>query len=286
MDILLHTYTLKVPFFLKNVRHTGIEVFGKEYTFSMSGVTTCNPRQSRIGNYVKSYSLAHIELTQNQFAQILDALGKIYRPNTYNFIYKNCNHFCDDLYYLLCGRRLLFQFMFYSRLGKVFGKMKSIGFCGQDNYGFTESDDIIYKSVSKLSRVMIEQNEKSKSMEKFNYAKKKKMLFDNNTDNRYRYVPHPRPISTTRMHLPHHKASVSNWNTRPNITRTSSGLTIIYNDSMTNCGSTNKEMSTEEFNANITAITATKVKKGYPNELKEKNPAFKTIHSFSTACSL
>ncbi|KMZ87402.1 hypothetical protein PVBG_04111 [Plasmodium vivax Brazil I] len=159
MNIWLHTYTLDVPFFLKNVRHTGIEAFGSEYTFSMDGITACKPKKSTIGQYCKSYELTFVEITYAQFAEILNALGKIYRPNSYNFVSKNCNHFCDDLFELLSGKRLFHTFMIYSRLGKLFGNFKNLALCGYINsMELSRSDKEMYVYALKLSRSIIRRN--------------------------------------------------------------------------------------------------------------------------------
>ncbi|EUD68014.1 hypothetical protein C922_01626 [Plasmodium inui San Antonio 1] len=159
MNIWLHTYTLDVPFFLKNVRHTGIELFGSEYTFSMDGITTCKPKKSTIGQYCKSYELTSVEITYAQFSEILNALGKIYRPNTYNFVCKNCNHFCDDLFELLSGKRLFHTFMIYSRLGKLFGNFKNLTMCGYiDSMELSCNDKEMYVYALKLSKSIIRRN--------------------------------------------------------------------------------------------------------------------------------
>ncbi|GAW80255.1 hypothetical protein, conserved [Plasmodium gonderi] len=159
MNIWLHTYTLDVPFFLKNVRHTGIEIFGREYTFSMDGIMTCKPKRSSIGKYCKSYELTHVKITHSQFSEILNVLGKIYRPNTYNFVYKNCNHFCDDLFELLSGKRLFHTFMIYSRLGKLFENFKNVALCGYiDSMEISQNDKQMYVYALKLSKSIIKRN--------------------------------------------------------------------------------------------------------------------------------
>lgn len=292
MDILLHTYSLKVPFFLKNVRHTGIEVFGKEYTFSMSGITICAPRKSKIGNYEKSYNLAHVQLTHAQFGEILDALGKIYRPNTYNFIYKNCNHFCDDLFHLLCGRRLFFQFMVYSRLGKVLGKMKDIGFCGTYNTDCSASDDLIYQDVSKLSKLMIKENAKMKSSLGIGYMNSQTSLVNGNCDKRFRHVPRPNFSSTTcsirsvvKIIPPENKIPRPQWYSDSNIISEVDEMPAIYNN-MTNCRSNRVGNITKMENNRAMMVDSNDANKIKFNNIKQQNPAFRTINSLSTACSL
>ncbi|SOV14142.1 PPPDE peptidase, putative [Plasmodium gaboni] len=172
MNIFLHTYTLDVPFFLKNVRHTGIEVFGNEYTFSMDGIITCQPKKSSIGQYCKSYELSDVKLTYIQFTEILNVLGKIYRPNTYNFIYKNCNHFCDDLFELLSGKRLFHRFMLYSRIGKLFGNFRNVALCGYINsMEITRDDKILYIYALKLSKSLLQKNEQLKNTNEVIYLK-------------------------------------------------------------------------------------------------------------------
>ncbi|CRG99402.1 PPPDE peptidase, putative [Plasmodium relictum] len=190
MNIFLHTYTLNVPFFLKNVRHTGIEVFGKEYTFSMNGITTCKPKKSTIGKYSKSYELSYMQLTYSQFSEILNALGKIYRPNTYNFIYKNCNHFCDDLFELISGKRLFYRFMFYSRLGKLVGNFKNVALCGYINtMEFSRNDKTLYVYALSLSKSILKRNKELKNNEGIWYIKDKNYNYYN-CDSIFRIVPH------------------------------------------------------------------------------------------------
>ncbi|SBT70964.1 PPPDE peptidase, putative [Plasmodium malariae] len=165
MNVWLHTYTLDVPFFLKNVRHTGIELFGREYTFSMDGIITCKPKNSTVGQYCKSYELKCIKLSYSQFSEILNAIGKIYRPNTYNFIYKNCNHFCDDLFELLSGKRLFHTFMFYSRLGKIFGNFKNVALCGYINsMEISRNDKTLYIYALNLSKSILKKNKNKRAV--------------------------------------------------------------------------------------------------------------------------
>lgn len=292
MDILLHTYSLKVPFFLKNVRHTGIEVFGKEYTFSMSGITICHPRKSKIGIYERSYTLAHVQLTDSQFGEILDALGKIYRPNTYNFIYKNCNHFCDDLFHLLCGRRLFFQFMVYSRLGKVLGKMKAIGFCGTYNTECSSSDDLIYQDVSKLSKSMIKENAKMKSFRGIGNMNRETSLVSGNYDNRFSNLPCLHASSTTcsvssPVHIvpPKNKIPRPHWYSDSSITKTVDTVPAFYNNTITNCKS-NRTRNITKMENNLATIAVNDMFKVKFNSIKQQNPEFRTINSLSTACSL
>lgn len=289
MDILLHTYTLKVPFFLRNVRHTGIEVFGKEYTFSMSGITVCNPRRSTIGHYVKSYKLAYINLTHFQFQKILDALEKIYKPNTYNFIYKNCNHFCDDLFHLLCGKRLLFKFMFYSRLGKVLGKMKNIGFCGSDTVDeCSASDDLIYHEASKLSKLIINGNEKNTSCESTNWTKSTAPSLSSRNIDQYRRIPHPQRIAANNtsniIPVKPGMPALQWYNHANNIIKNTKQITPYCPSTSRPHSITNRNLNIEKMKTQIDTI-AENVKKGNPVAAND-NSAFRTIHSFSTACSI
>ncbi|CRG96739.1 PPPDE peptidase, putative [Plasmodium gallinaceum] len=191
MNIFLHTYTLNVPFFLKNVRHTGIEVFGKEYTFSMAGIITCKPKKSTIGKYSKSYELSYMQLTYSQFSEILNALGKIYRPNTYNFIYKNCNHFCDDLFELLSGKRLFHRFMFYSRLGKLVGNFKNVALCGYINtVEFSSNDKTLYIYALNLSKSILKRNKKLKNSEGILYIKDKNANYYERCNSTFHIIPY------------------------------------------------------------------------------------------------
>lgn len=249
MYVILHTYTLNVPFIIKNVRHTGIEVFGKEYTFSMSGITICKPKNSKIGTYAKSYTISHVQFTYSQFSEILDLLGKIYRPNTYNFVYKNCNHFCDDLLQLLCGKRLGYQFMFYSRLGKILGQVKNSGiFCGTSEVsGFSKMDEHIFKDATKLTKWMLKENEKIRDAKGVYYMPSKNSDHDKYITEPFRLVPQHRVVPKPVLRV----------SPRPV------------------CATTYKEMSAA-------------IQYAYqmdPKKKKTEDPALKSIYSFSTACT-
>lgn len=289
MDILLHTYTLKVPFFLRNVRHTGIEVFGKEYTFSMSGITVCNPRKSSIGHYVKSYKLAYINLTHSQFQQILDALEKIYRPNTYNFVYKNCNHFCDDLSHLLCGKRLLFKFMFYSRLGKMLGKMKSIGLCGAETADrFSASDDLIYQKASRLSKLMTNENSKTVSYENTYFTQSTFSSLNSSSTDRHPHNAHPqRAIGDITNTIKPFQGEISTfkWYNHPNVIMNRTKQIPASYSTERSHSIMNRNLNIEKLKAHVDTVLAQNMNKG--NSVTTNNSsAYRTIHSFSTACSL
>lgn len=250
MYIILHTYTLNVPFIIKNVRHTGIEVFGKEYTFSNGGITICKPKKSKIGKYSKSYTISHVQFTYSQFSEILDILGKIYRPNTYNFVYKNCNHFCDDLLQLLCGQRLGYRFMFYSRLGKILGQMKNSGiFCGTSEVsGFSKMDEHIFKDATKLTKWMLKENEKIRDTKGTYYMKAKNSDYDKYISEPFRLVPQHRVLPKPLVNVSPMPLRVANYN------RNSPVIQYSYN-------------------------------KIDPKMKKAEDPALKSIYSFSTACT-
>ncbi|SCN59671.1 PPPDE peptidase, putative [Plasmodium chabaudi chabaudi] len=242
MSIYLHTYILDVPFFLKNVRHTGIEVFGSEYTFSMDGIVTSKPKRSGIGRYSKSYELGFMKLTYYEFSEILNVLGKIYRPNTYNFIYKNCNHFCDDLFELLCGKRLLHSFMIYSRLGKFFGDFKNVAMCGSVNtMDITKDDKNMYVCALKLSKSILKKNK--------NINNKKTILYQNtiNEDISHNFIQQPSYIIP---YTPYSPTTISpNMYYNPSIlTRStqSSNYEKCFNDFNTNTYNTLYSLSTTD----------------------------------------
>ncbi|CXI33298.1 PPPDE peptidase, putative [Plasmodium berghei] len=238
MSIYLHTYILDVPFFLKNVRHTGIEVFGNEYTFSMDGIITSKPKRSGIGRYSKSYELESMKLTYYEFSEILNVLGKIYRPNTYNFIYKNCNHFCDDLFELLCGKRLLHSFMIYSRLGKFFGNFKNVAMCGSINtMDITKDDKNMYICALRLSKSILKKNK--------NIIKKKTILYQNkiNEDTNHNFIHQPSYI------IPYNPIISPNMYCNPNIltgSTKSSKYEKCFNDFSTNTYNTLYSLSTTD----------------------------------------
>jgi len=83
--------------------HTGIEVNGTEYSFAGSpdagsgtGVLSQVPRATPAGGewkFKQSISLGFVQSSREEFDRILRELSDAFPANTYDLVYRNCNHF-------------------------------------------------------------------------------------------------------------------------------------------------------------------------------------------------
>ncbi|XP_017966704.1 deubiquitinase DESI2 [Drosophila navojoa] len=96
--------------------HTGIQVYGTEYTFgghslSNTGIFELPPRsaQQELGqnfHYRESIHLGHTHLSRDEVRRIVDQLGWQFSGNSYHLTSHNCNHFSDAMSRILCGRQI------------------------------------------------------------------------------------------------------------------------------------------------------------------------------------
>lgn len=93
------------------VFHTGVEVHGVEYAFgahdySTSGVFEIEPRQTPGFKFRKSIFMGTTSLDPTQLKEFMELLSANYHGDTYNLVVKNCNHFAEDICYMLTGKRI------------------------------------------------------------------------------------------------------------------------------------------------------------------------------------
>ncbi|CAH9079871.1 unnamed protein product [Cuscuta europaea] len=90
--------------------HSGIEVHGKEYGFGahdfpFSGVFEVEPKRCPGFMYRCSIPLGSVNnLPLSQFRTFIESVASEYHGDTYHLIYKNCNHFTDDIANRLLGK--------------------------------------------------------------------------------------------------------------------------------------------------------------------------------------
>ncbi|XP_047311069.1 deSI-like protein At4g17486 [Impatiens glandulifera] len=82
--------------------HSGIEVHGMEYGFGahdfpISGVFEVEPRTCPGFIFRTSIPLGHINMSASDFRDFIERVASEYHGDTYHLIYKNCNHFTDDM---------------------------------------------------------------------------------------------------------------------------------------------------------------------------------------------
>lgn len=96
--------------------HTGIQVYGSEYTygghsFAHSGIFEMAPRsaEQELGDnfhYRESIHLGYTQFTRDEVIRIVDQLGWQFTGNSYHLTANNCNHFSDTMSRLLCGQHI------------------------------------------------------------------------------------------------------------------------------------------------------------------------------------
>ncbi|KAE9608374.1 putative PPPDE putative peptidase domain-containing protein [Lupinus albus] len=91
--------------------HSGIEVHGKEYgygahDFPASGVFEVEPRKCPGFTYRCSINLGQVNVPRSEFRTFIEKIVSEYHGDTYHLIYKNCNHFTNDVSCRLTGKRI------------------------------------------------------------------------------------------------------------------------------------------------------------------------------------
>ena len=109
--------------------HTGVEIFGREYTFSESGVFHTSPRDVE-APFRTSIEMGVFKGSMNDFEKALIDVKLQFQPGTYNLYSKNCNSFSNAL----CMRLLNKPIPAWINRMAGYGNMFS-GMMGGDNPG-------------------------------------------------------------------------------------------------------------------------------------------------------
>eukprot|EP01088_Endostelium_zonatum_P015295 TRINITY_DN3686_c0_g1_i1.p1 TRINITY_DN3686_c0_g1~~TRINITY_DN3686_c0_g1_i1.p1 ORF type:complete len:296 (-),score=70.01 TRINITY_DN3686_c0_g1_i1:83-970(-) len=115
--VILHVYDLNnnnwTSSFGFGAHHTGVEVFGQEYSFahspSGSGVTITIPKSSvpPPAQFRESIEMGEINLTSQELRAIIENMGKDeFVGKNYHLTNKNCNHFSDALCMKLLNKHI------------------------------------------------------------------------------------------------------------------------------------------------------------------------------------
>eukprot|EP00752_Nemacystus_decipiens_P010526 g9374.t1 len=89
--------------------HSGLEVGGVEYTFSEAGIGQHPPRQIAGDgvSYKTTEVLGDFIGSMPELRRILNGLkDEGFKEGGYDVVRNNCNHFCDELAFLLVGKRI------------------------------------------------------------------------------------------------------------------------------------------------------------------------------------
>lgn len=81
--------------------HCGVEVHGKEYSFSTSGVFWCLPKCCRHHTYAESMQMGRTLMSPERLRELIKKLEAEWTADQYDLLKRNCCHFCAKLCTLL-----------------------------------------------------------------------------------------------------------------------------------------------------------------------------------------
>uniref|UniRef100_UPI0037E84229 desumoylating isopeptidase 1b n=1 Tax=Semicossyphus pulcher TaxID=241346 RepID=UPI0037E84229 len=92
---------------LDGIWHTGIVVHGEEFFFSGSGINSCPPSGTVLGDPLSIVNLGSTEVTPDIFTEHLNSLSEsTYRGDKYNLLEHNCNTFSNEVAQFLTGKKI------------------------------------------------------------------------------------------------------------------------------------------------------------------------------------
>lgn len=87
--------------------HTGVEVYGREWSFGMTlddkstGITWNPPAQHADHSFRETLSMGYTSLSPSEVLQLIESMKTEWRGCTYKLLTRNCNHFSDEFCKLL-----------------------------------------------------------------------------------------------------------------------------------------------------------------------------------------
>lgn len=90
---------------IDGVWHTSILVYDTEYFYG-GGICSSKPRKTRFGYPVKELVLGSTEIPKDILFEYLNELKGKFKPENYNLIKHNCNHFSNTLAEFLTGKSI------------------------------------------------------------------------------------------------------------------------------------------------------------------------------------
>jgi len=100
--------------------HSGLQIHGKEYTFSQSGVFSHSPRQAPGVKFRESVLVGEARLSSSEVDSIVNDLRQDFPGNRYNLLGCNCNSFANELCIRLTNDRCPGYVNRLARIGHCF----------------------------------------------------------------------------------------------------------------------------------------------------------------------
>jgi hypothetical protein len=77
--------------------HTGVEVYGHEWSFGIGGVSCTVPKKNRYYVYRQTVSMGKTAMTPQEVERVIAALQNEWKGSDYDLFTKNCGTFCNTL---------------------------------------------------------------------------------------------------------------------------------------------------------------------------------------------
>ena len=100
--------------------HSGLEVHGKEYTFSSSGIFYHSPKQAPGVKHRESIVVGEVRMSSAEVESIVNDMRQDFVGERYNVLACNCNSFANQLCMRLTGDRCPGYVNRLARLGNCF----------------------------------------------------------------------------------------------------------------------------------------------------------------------
>jgi hypothetical protein len=100
--------------------HSGLEIHGKEYTFSQSGVFSHTPRQAPGVKFRESVVVGTVRMSSSEIDAVVNDMRQDYPGNRYNLLGCNCNSFANELCRSLINKSCPGYVNRLARLGNCF----------------------------------------------------------------------------------------------------------------------------------------------------------------------
>lgn len=89
---------------IEGIWHTGVVVYGREYTYGGIGIQWCNPGGTLLGRPHKIQDMGETHITLHLFEDFLRGLQPKFGPECYDLLKNNCNSFSNEAVQFLTGR--------------------------------------------------------------------------------------------------------------------------------------------------------------------------------------
>jgi hypothetical protein len=86
--------------------HSGVEVFGTEYTFGQGGVFSTTPKDAPGARLCETIILGEVYTSHRDVERVVDELRASFPPGSYHLLKKNCNSFSNALSARLLSRAI------------------------------------------------------------------------------------------------------------------------------------------------------------------------------------